>query len=340
MAYLPNRVEIKNSGLTFSLVVETENLGMAGIDDLRDTLDSLKCQSYPVASAQEVLLLAAGHVSDETLSSLYEQYPWVRVHKEIHPMEYLESKKRGAELATGDIVVFADSDVVYESTWLEQILYGFVAAPGAAIVAGDTRIRGSSVYAIAIQLIWMMSTEVVAKYPHLIRHFDLNNFAIKRSIMLKASIFSGLPLYRAHTVEMKKQLYSKGYSAVRVPGARGYHLPPGTLSDWWYRLLVYGADAVAKADFYFEYGGTVRVRYSLIRRLFRIPLFFGWKCVVMFTRIYVLVREDWRRIGKLFFAMPIVFASLCVMLVGACISLVDRKYIFNRISAREHEHVV
>jgi glycosyltransferase involved in cell wall biosynthesis len=340
MSYISTAKTIESSRLSFSVVLETENLGMAGIDDLRDTLESLRRQTYPITRAHEVLVVAAGHVSDETVRILQVEYPWVKLHREPQKLEYLESKKRGAECATGGIVLFADSDVVYEDTWLERSLVGFLEAPGAAIVAGDTRIRGTSVYAMAIQLVWMMNAEKTMSHPIPIRHFDLNNFAIKKDVFLSAPMFTGLPLYRAHTVEMRKQLYAKGYSAVRVSGTRGYHLPPGSLADAWYRLLVYGSDAVAKTDFVFEYGGTVSKRFSLFRRIVRIPTFLTWKIYILLTRISVLVREDWKRIGSILLALPLAFLFLCIILVGSITGLFYPTLLFRIITEREADHVV
>lgn len=340
MEYVPSGKGIIKGSLSFSIVLETENLGMAGMQDLCDTLSSLQQQTCPITNAREILVLAAGHVTDETLNILRTDYPWLIVHRETNNLEYLESKQRGAQLVTGDIVVFADSDVVYETTWLESLLSGFALVPGATIVAGDTRIRGTSVYATAIQLMWMMHTQSIIHYSKMITHFDLNNFAIRRPVMLSAPLFTDLPLYRAHTVEMKKILLDQGYSAVRVPGTRGYHLPPGSFVDYLCRLMVYGADAVAKAEYSFHRDGTAVRTPSWSRRLVRIPVFLGWKIVVMTERVITLLREDWRRVGTILLALPVAILSLCVAGFGCVIALFSPQYMFRLVTAREHDHVV
>lgn len=325
---------------SFSIIIETENLGQAGIDDLCDTLDSLASQTLPVTNAREVMIVAAGHVSQEAVGSLGVRYPWVMVHRVDHALEYLESKQAGARMATGDIIVFVDSDVVYEPTWLDRIVRGFVQSPGAAVVAGDTRIRGGSVYATAIQLVWMMDTVRTKPHPVLVSHFDLNNFAIRRDVFLGAPIYAGLPLYRAHTVEVRKQLFMRGYSAVQVPGARGWHLPPGSLADLWYRLLVYGSDAVAKSEYRFPHGGTVVRHPSLLRRLVRIPVFVGWKSCVMLRRAVVIAYENPKRVGTLLAALPLAIVFLAAITLGSMVALIKPKAIFAIITAREAHHVV
>lgn len=326
--------------MTFSIILETENLGMAGIEDLKDTLESLKNQTHPVTNAKEFLVIAAGHVSEDTLAQLRSEYPWITVHQEKRELAYVESKKCGAELATGDIVIFADSDVTYDNTWLENILKGFEIAPGAAIVAGDTRIRGNGIYATAIQLMWMMHANAQTPYPQMIRHFDLNNFAIRREVMKIAPTFPGLPIYRAYTTEMRKQLYSMGYSAISVSGAKGYHLPPSGFINTFYRLLVYGADAVAKADFYFHYGAKVEVKYSPFRRLVRIPLFLAFKFWGIAQRMYVIGKETPSRIPMMILSLPLVAVFLAVTTAGSIIAFFNRTLIFNMVTAHEASHVV
>jgi glycosyltransferase involved in cell wall biosynthesis len=339
-SYAPTLEKVKSSNLSFSLVLETENLGQAGMDDLRDTLESLRMQTYPITDACEVLVIAAGHVSDEALEFLRVEYPWVKVHRVEHPLEYLESKKYGAEIATGDIVVYADSDVTYQDSWLLNLLYGFIVAPGATIVMGDTRVRGSSVYDIAMQIVWMLDVLPAISSTRATFHFDLNNFAIKRFVMCDAPIFTGLPLYRAHTVEMRKQLFDRGYSAVRVPNARGLHLAPETFMDWFSRCMIQGADAVAKSEYVFNADNTTVRTPSLVRRMVRIPVFLVWKAVIMTTRVIGLLREDSSPVVKIILALPIAVVSWIVMGIGSVIALFDRQAAFRFITARETQHVV
>lgn len=325
---------------TFSIILETENLGMAGLEDLKDTVASLEKQTYPFKEAKEIIIIAAGHVSVDSINLLKQTYPWIKIHKVEKSLEYIESKKLGAQITTGEIVVFIDSDMIYEETWLENILKGFNDAPGATIVAGDTRIRGNSIYSNAIQLIWMMNAEKKCSHIRTANHFDLNNFGIKREIMANAPIFLGLPIYRASTVETRKQLYSLGYSAMRAPNARGYHLPPGNFVDFWYRLLVYGADAVVKADFYFLHGGKVVEKFSPIRRLYRIPLFFLFKIYHMFKRSIVLISENPKRVIKIIPAFLLALIFLILPTMGSIIALFNRDFLFKKVTSRETAHVV
>ena len=186
----------------------------------------------------------------------------------------------------------------------------------------------------------MMNAETKYPHPRMITHFDLNNFAIKREVMLKAPTFTGLPLYRAHTVEMRKQLYTNGYSAIRVAGATGFHLPPSGFTNTFYRMLIYGSDAVAKADFYFLYGAKVVTKFSPLRRIVRIPVFMTWKTFVLLRRLCVLGYEKPSRIPILILAVPLALLFLSVVKLGCLIALFNRTYIFNKITKYESSHVV
>jgi len=326
--------------VSFSIVLETENLGMAGLEDLKDTVASLEAQTFDFRKAHEIIIVAAGHVSPETSALIKSMYPWLTIHHVDRKLNYVEAKQIGASVATGDVIIYIDSDVVYESTWLENMLSGFDIAPGTSIVAGDTLIRGTSVYATAIQLGWMMDAQRARPHIYQTNHMYLNNFAIKREVMLRAPVFLNLPIYRATTVETLRQLKYMGYCVMRVPNARGFHLPPGNIGDLWWRALIYGADAVVKADFYFLYGGKVVEKFSPLRRLWRLPLFLFFKLYALVTRTIVVVCENPQRIFKVIVAIPITLLFILVNMVGCVVALFNRDYLYKKITAREDKHVV
>jgi glycosyltransferase involved in cell wall biosynthesis len=340
MKYAPSKDAIKNSGLTFSIVIETENLGMAGIADLEETIASLEAQTYSIKNAKEIFIIVGEHVSSETLNMLRGKYPWLQIHIEKKKLDYTGAKMRGAELATGDIVVFADSDVIYNKDWLMNMLYTFIWSPGASIVSGETRIDVTSIYRMAIQLTWMLNVNTDFFYPKPHRNFYLNNFAIKRIVMLAVPFVSGLPLYRSIIGEWIKQLRLHGYAIMRAPHALGFHAPPGNPWDYWYRMLIFGADEVAKGDFYFLPDGQVVEKFSPLRRLYGLVYFMALKLYRISTRLYFLLKQDLTNVFYIVFSLPIVVATLLFNLAGAIIAFFNREYLFKKISAREEEHVV
>ncbi len=51
-------------------------------------------------------------------------------------MGYYKAKMLGAQLVTGDVIVYCDSDCTYESNWLRTILATFSQGDNVQIVAG------------------------------------------------------------------------------------------------------------------------------------------------------------------------------------------------------------
>lgn len=111
---------------SFSVVVETENLGMAKIDDLAARLYTIIKQGFPIKNAEEVLLIVGGNLSKISRDLIEKNYPWVTIYESKGHLGYTTSKLRGAEIAKGDVVVSADSDVLYENLWLGNILGGLI----------------------------------------------------------------------------------------------------------------------------------------------------------------------------------------------------------------------
>jgi len=338
--YKPDHDKIKNQGASFSIVIETENLGMAGMEDLRATLACLQNQTYSMNYAKEIIAIIGATVSSETIECIRHEYPWLTIHCAGRPLEYLESKVYGAGIATSDIIVFMDSDAIYEPIWLEQMLYGFISSPGAAVISSETRIKIHSIYTTAIQLAWMINAIKITPHPTPTTQFHLNNFAAKRSAILATPFFKELPIYRANNVEWKKQMQFLGYSAMRVPGNLSHHAPPGNFTDFWLRMLIMGADAVAKTDFTFGYGGTMQEKFSPLRRVARIPVFIGFKLYTMIKRTHALISENPKNTGYIIGAWPVAWVFIGIMTIGMIVTLFNRDYIFKKITAREQSHVV
>jgi len=330
-----------NSNHTFSIIVETENLGMAGFEDLESSLDSIKSQTFPVAKILEVVLIVGGHLSVDVLDQLNIKYPWVRVHLEKSNLDYAKSKMKGAEVVKGSILIFADSDMRYEKSWLGNIVEAIQTHPSGTIVSGDTRLETNSAYALALNATWMiqvLSDKITRSVPT--TFFPLNNFAIEKSLMLKLPLPYDLPLYRNKIPIWERQLLNHGCQIVRAPGTRGYHAPPGTLGDWWYRMLIYGADFVAQADFSVNEKNEIVESKNVLGRLYKLIFLCPWKIEQLLLNSFKLIREDSGRLPYLPGGVIIGLANCAVVGLGALVACFDRDFIFKKINAREADHIV
>lgn len=165
---------------SFSIVIETENLGMGSIDGLKLTLDSLANQTISPLQANEVIIVVSGRFPAEHKDQILSVYPWLHFVYSDKLLEYTEAKNFGASFATADIVVFADADVVYEASWLGSILEGFSKHQDISVVSGETRVGLNSSYEFAMNIAWMLPIEKRDSGFVKCKSFRLNNFAIKK----------------------------------------------------------------------------------------------------------------------------------------------------------------
>src|SRR6185369_11094331 len=102
-----------------------------------------------------------------------------------------------AEVARGSVLIYADSDMQYEPSWLGNMIKAMEESPSKTIVSGDTRLSTVSAYSMALNATWMIqvqSDQITVPTPT--KFFPLNNFAIPRELMLQLPIPYTLPLYR------------------------------------------------------------------------------------------------------------------------------------------------
>ena len=104
-------------------------------EQLRRCLDSLVAAGV---TDGEVIVVDNGPADDATMH-LAEQYPVTYVRTERGGLNY--ARDVGARLASGEIVIFTDDDVVVDRTWIPALLAGFagsrvgaVTGPGVPLV--------------------------------------------------------------------------------------------------------------------------------------------------------------------------------------------------------------
>lgn len=325
---------VADVGRTFSVVIESENLGMADLDELEASLESLQRQG-PLTRANEVLLVAGGHLSRAQVEDLQRRYPWLTVHRSERPLEYTEAKVRGAELVTGEIVVFADCDMRYEPTWLAGLLDVLDTIPEADVAAGDTRVETISSYTMALNLMWMVRILEPLSRPMEVRDFSLNNFAMRRDLFVAVPFPDELPVYRGKVPVWRDRLLRRGSRIFRAPGGRGHHMPPSGVRDWAYRMLIFGHDPVAASDFTFEDDGRIVERRSIARRLYTLTQWSRWLARQVVTRGRALVREDPRNARWLALGLPLCAANIALVLAGGLVTCFDRDVLLTKIRARE-----
>jgi Glycosyl transferase family 2 len=225
---------------SFSLILETENLETADIQGLQRSIASL-AQQAPIDQANEVLLIDSGNTPPNLLTQLQEIYPWLTVKTAPPNTEYYASKMLGLDWTTGDIVVYYDSDCVYDRNWLPILLASFE-KPEIQVVGGETTTDGVGFYGTAMALCYIFPQYSGLTNLMPAKQYFLNNVAFRRSLLEAIPIPTGLPLYRGNCVLHAQQLQAAGYTIWRQPQARSLHAPPNGFKHYWQRFLLIGHD--------------------------------------------------------------------------------------------------
>jgi glycosyltransferase involved in cell wall biosynthesis len=308
---------------SFSLILETENLANADLEGLSKSLASLIKQDLSPSCANEVLLIESGDTPTDLLRQLCDRYPWIKVHQASLCTGYYKAKMLGAQLATGDIVVYCDSDCTYEPHWLRTILTTFQHHPEIAIVAGETSTRGLGPYGTAMAL-----TYIFPQYSSMMEltptpQYYLNNVAFRREFLLHHPIPAELPLYRGNCVIHAQELRQSGATIWKQPQARATHAPPNGLSHFFWRFLLIGHDYYWQEKLLANITSPTDVAENADLNMSR----FSTKVQTFFDRIGKMLENDPRH-GIFFpFAIPIATASVLLILLGYLVTLFNPDYL-------------
>lgn len=306
---------------SFSIVLETENLASADVAGLVRSIAALAAQDPSPTCANEVLLIDSGDAPTDLLQHLCLQYPWITIHPAPAGTGYYKAKMLGAERATGDIVVYYDSDCLYEPTWLRTILTPFTQSRQIEVVAGETTTRGVGPYgtAMALTYIFPQFSGQTALTPT--TQYFLNNVAFRREFLLRHPISAELPLYRGNCVIHAHELLEQGYTIWRQPQARTHHAPPNGISHFFWRFLLIGHD-------YYWQQRLLQRNAGLSKEVSSNSMAgFQGKLQVFYDRLNRLLLNDRRHGLFLPLALPIVILSALLIYVGYLVTIWKPHYL-------------
>lgn len=306
---------------SFSIVLETENLANADLEGLVKSLASLVNQDISPQQANEVILIDSGDAPTELLRQLCDRYPWIKVYPAPSTTGYYKAKMIGAEVATGEIVVYADSDCIYEPHWLRTILTTFAQDDQIQVVAGETTTRGRGPYGTAMALTYIFPQYSGKTQLTPTSQYFLNNVAFRREFLLQNPIPAKLPLYRGNCVVHVQTLKRDGHTIWLNPNARATHAPPDGLSHFFWRFLLIGH------DYYWQKRLIQEMDLHIVEK--RDPTASGFAEKVKIGR---------DRLGRLFFnnplhafyfpfAIPIILTSVLLIAIGYWITRFQPGYL-------------
>lgn len=337
--------------VSFSIIIETENLASADLPGLFRGLDALQAQTLSPLQAEEVILVETGDVPPELLKRICEEYPWVSTRRINPDLEYYQAKMRGVELTTGEVIVLFDSDCLYNPEWLESLVAPF-AREDVQMVAGETSLKVTGPYGLAMALTYIFPRYTRRDYQTVDSTRDIqptggyfcNNVAFKRSLLTHFPIPGNLPLYRGNCVIHAHQLAANEHTIWQQPKSRAFHAPPNGLSHFVSRFLMLGYDALCVSRFAnnpiakdpnAKVSSEEPAPLRPLRDLAVAGMLLANKIKTVAVRTLLVLKEDLRYAIHLPLALPIVVASLALYTAGLALAYVRPAFWLNHRESLE-----
>ncbi|MGA9381010.1 MAG: glycosyltransferase [Phormidium sp.] len=314
----------ENSKLpSFSIIIETENLATAELEGLCRSLDSIASQDLSPQLAKEVLILESGDVPQEMMERLCHKYPWLTVRTIAADFDYYAAKMNGVSLTTGEVIILADSDCIYQQNWLRNLLTPFAEDNNVNVVAGETTTSAKGVYGLAIALTYIFPRFSRSNTLEKTDYYFCNNVAFRHSFLLKYPIPVNLPVCRGNCVIHANSLIKQGETIWKQPKSRACHAAPNGKAHFYWRYLLYGYDAL---QIYRLKRTEEKTIFQPILDLF-VTLALGlFKVMVTVKRLIDLTIEQPRYLLNLPIAIFIAVTSLLLYFVGLIISYLRPNY--------------
>jgi GT2 family glycosyltransferase len=225
-----------------SVVIPTHNRAR-GLDRL---LDSLAQQDLP-ASEFEVIIVDDGS-SDGTAEVLGRPRPFAWRAVRQRNQGPAAARNAAVQIATGEIVVMVDDDVVTAPDLLRRHLEAHETEPGVAVIgkmalAESARLSPWAAWE-ANALYKQYEAMLEGRWTPTPRQFYTANASLRRDALLAAGLFD--PLFRrAEDVELAYRLRDNGLGFRFAPEAIVYHRPGRSYAAWRRMARRYGYYDVA-----------------------------------------------------------------------------------------------
>ncbi|GJL81456.1 MAG: hypothetical protein DHS20C01_10900 [marine bacterium B5-7] len=306
----------------FSLVLETVNLGLADVEGIDASLNSIAQQDVPIESAREVLLVDSGDVPRDRLQDLTRKYPWLQVVDVTADTGYEAAKQQGFSQTTGEIVIFFDADCEYQQGWLRGLLEGMRDHPEFAVLGGVTLIRPDGSYGMAISATF--SFEFYAESERIFRAntFQWNNVAFRCQTLKDYPIPVNLPMFRTPPKFFADQLLTDGLVIGRQPVSRALHAPPVGFMNFIWRYLLFGHDAVIGKRLRRRLRDSNKHKPSDTAPIMHLPGLIVSRLKQVVVRLKWLLRDNPRRWLQLPLALVIMIFGFSLMAIGYLLTLI------------------
>ena len=226
-----------------SIVVELDNLRLGGAERARRMVQRLTTDLEQVESRVElVVAFDEDDVGADEARALFGAVD-VRLVS-ARGMSYYRLKNLAAEQASGDLLVFVDSDVIPEPGWLPELLRSFDDAD-VKVVGGNAYIEPAGIWGKTFALAWFFPLR--AHEPALVRRetFFANNVAFRREVFERFPFPEAPGTARGACVRLGWSLRDHGIAIYRNESAQVSHPAPAGPRRALVRALAQGRDRAA-----------------------------------------------------------------------------------------------
>jgi len=222
---------MENNSLRISVIVPTYN----SQETISNCLQALEQQTLS-RDIYEIIVVDDGSI--DNTRKLVKSFQNVQLIENGHGGPSV-ARNLGAKAASGELVVFTDSDCTPTSNWLEEITGPFQDS-NLIGVKGVYRSNQKSIVARFVQL------EYQNKYQRMVRNqfvdfIDTFSAAYRREIFLKNGGFdSSFTVASVEDQELSFRLAQKGYHMIITPKAAVFHQHDHNIREYWRRKFGIG----------------------------------------------------------------------------------------------------
>jgi glycosyltransferase involved in cell wall biosynthesis len=332
---------------SFSMIFETENLASVELENIYRSLESIATQDISPEMANEFLIIDSGHAPDTVISEICSKYPWITV-KRSSGVSYYEAKMIGANVATGEIILYCDSDCVYVKSWISHMLLTFMHNQDVNIVAGETSTPVRNPYEAAIAMHYFFPRFSNKEESYCSKNYFLNNVAFRRAFLMQNPIPTHLPLYRGHCSTHSYTLCNQKNTPITTnPKAQAIHEPPTINFSFW-RYLLLGHDYLVQnyiRSSIDEGTPLAKVNESLEDINFTISERFKGIMIVLlkfkpfqYSKMIPVLKENKRQLIFLPLSFLMILYFEILLSIGTIITYFDSKLLLKLYYAREQKY--
>ncbi len=205
-------------------------------------LEAVLAQSLP-RSQYEVIVVDDG--STDATSKIIRNFPVLYIHQENQGPA--AARNKGAQIATGNIILFTDADCVPDHYWLEEMVSPFSGPEKISGVKGAYKTAQHALTARFAQAEFEDRFTLLEK-ASFIDMVDTYSAAFKRDVFCSIGGFDpSFPVANNEDTELSYRLVASGHLLVFNPRAFVYHTHPDTLKKYlrvkfwrgYWRVIVY-----------------------------------------------------------------------------------------------------